>query len=88
MNAGFIIYYYSVEDSTLLQSTGYDSSKPKDIKAVHRLKPQDNNVHNLKLSKENLHKLTLIDIGIMMEQSSSKRRGITNSSYQGPSSGY
>lgn len=31
--------------------------------------------------------LTLIDMGIMMEQSSSNRRGITNSSYHGPSSG-
>lgn len=37
--------------------------------------------------KKNIHTLTLIDMGIMMEQSSSNRRGITNSSYHGPSSG-
>lgn len=37
--------------------------------------------------KKNIHILTLIDMGIMMEQSSSNRRGITNSSYHGPSSG-
>jgi len=31
------------------------------------------------------HWLTLIEMGIMMEQRSSNRKGITNNSYQGPS---
>ena len=35
-----------------------------------------------------MQQLTLIDMGIMMEQRSSKRRGIINSSNHGPSSGY
>lgn len=50
-------------------------------------KPRDNNADNQNYQHKT-HKLTLIDMGIMMEHSSSNRRGITNSSYHGPSSGY